>query len=144
MLARDWIVILVLFGLVVGVGGLVVNDISSSEKGYDVPNMTDESYSNNYDTLTNATEKIYKMGNATASSEGQSTISVFTTFFTATFSVISIVFESFGLAGSTLTIFLTDIGMPSGLANLLVGGVVAIILAMLVFIIISAISRSRL
>jgi len=87
MLARDWIIVLVLFGLITGVGYLVVADISSSDKGYDIENMTNENYQSRYDTLTESSKDIYKMQNATTSEEGISVVSTYTTFFRATFNI---------------------------------------------------------
>ena len=144
MLARDWMIVLIIFGMITGIGSLVVYDISSSEYGYDVPNMTDGDYNNSYDTLTDATIKIGEMANATSSKEGQSTISPYTLFFKATFSVIGIIFNSFGIASSTLATFGEDIGMPSSLANLLFSGIMVLIVGIIIFVVVSAISRGRL
>lgn len=144
MLARDWIIVLVLFGLISGIGYLVVEDIASADSGYDVVNMTDENYQDRYDTLTESSSKIYLMQNATASSEGMSVISTFTTMFSATFSIIGIIFGSFGMATTTMQNFGEDIGMSAGLANLVFGGLLVILIAVIVFIIISSISRGRL
>jgi len=144
MLARDWVIVLVLFGLVSGVGYLVVEDMASAENGYDVANMTNADYQDRYDTLTESSSKIYLMQNATASSEGMSVISTFTTMFSATFSIIGIIFGSFGMATTTMQNFGEDIGMSSGLANLVFGGLLVILIAVIVFIIISSVSRGRL
>jgi len=144
MLARDWVIVLVLFGFVAGTGYLIVEDVASSDSGYNVENMTDESYSRRYDTLTNSTQDILLMQNATASGEGMTVISVFTTMFQATFSVITIVFGSFGMATTTMTNFGQDLGMSSGMANLVFGSILVLIIATIVFIIISSISRGRL
>ena len=144
MLLRDFIIILVLFGLISGTGYLVVEDIASSSKGYDVANMTDESYQSRYDTLTESSSKIYQMQNKTASEEGLSMKSTYYTFFQATFGVISLVFGSFGMAETTMNTFAQDIGMDSALANLVFGAILVIAICIIVFVVISSVSRGRL
>ena len=144
MLVRDFIIVLILFGLVTGIGYLVVEDVASSDKGYDVENMTNPDYQERYDTLTDTTTVVYQMQNATASKEGLSVVSTYTTMFKSTFSVIGLVFGSFGIVTSTLSNFAQDLGMSSGLANLLVGAVFTIIITIIVFIVISSVSRGRL
>ena len=144
MLARDWIIVLVLFGLISGIGYLVVEDIASSSKGYNVPNMTDESYQSRYDTLTESSSKIYQMQNATTSKEGMSVVSTYTTMFRSTFSIIGLIFGSFSMATTSMNNFAQDIGMSSNLANLLFGGILVIIICIIVFVVISSISRGRL
>jgi len=144
MLVRDYFVCLVLFGIITGAGALMVVDIANSETGYDIENMTDEDYQERYDTFTNSTRDIYKMSNETASNKGMSVVSTFTTMFTATFSVISIILSSFGLVENAGAYLMIDAGVPSLLGNLVMGGIVAIIVGILVFVIISSISRGKL
>jgi len=144
MLARDWIIVLILFGLISGVGYLVVEDIASSDKGYNVANMTDESYQSRYDTLTESSSKIYQMQNATTSEQGMSVVSTYTTMFRSTFSIIGLVFGSFSMATTAMNNFAQDIGLDSALANLLFGAVLVIVICIIVFVVISSISRGRL
>lgn len=144
MLARDWIIILVLFGLVSGIGYLIVEDLASSSKGYDVANMTDENYRGRYDTLTESSSKIYQMQNATTSEQGMSVVSTYTTMFKSTFSVIGLIFGSFSVATTSMQNFAQDIGMDSNLANLLFGAILVIVICIIVFVVVSSISRGRL
>jgi len=144
MLARDFIIILVLFGLVTGAGYFIVVDIASSESGYDIPNMTDEEYQKRYDTLNDTSTIIYKMQNATKSEKGMSVVSTFTTMFKSTFSVIGLVFGSFDMVATTMDNFGQDLGMDSSLANLVFGAILIIIITIIVFVIISSISKGRL
>ena len=58
MLARDFIIILALFGAITGIGALIVVDMASSESGYNVTNMTDETFQSNYDTLTDISDDV--------------------------------------------------------------------------------------
>lgn len=144
MLARDLIIVLVLFGIFSGVGYLIVEDVASAENGYDVDNMTNAAYQDRYDTLTNSTNNILLMQNRTSSESGMSVISTFTTMFSATFSIIGIIFGSFGMATTTMQNFGEDLGMSTGISNLVFGGIFVILVAVIVFIIISSVSRGRL
>ncbi len=144
MLARDWIFILVLFGAITAIGYLIVADMASSESGYNVTNMTDETFQDNYDTLSESTSTIYQMQNATTSEQGMSVLSTYTTMFTATFSIISLIFGSFGMASNTMTNFATDFGVPSILANIIFPAILVLIIVIIVFVIISSVSRGRL
>ncbi len=143
MLARDWVIVLILFGVITGIGALVVVDMANSETGYNVTNMTDEDFQDRYDTLAETTDDIYKMRNVTASGEGISVISAFTTVFTATFSVISITLGSFGLANTAMINFAEDFGVPSVIANVIFPAILVIIIAIIIFVIISSVSKGR-
>jgi len=133
-----------LFGLVSGIGYLIVVDIASSEHGYDVENMTDENYQSRYDTLNESSGKIYQMQNATTSEQGMSIISTYTTMFKSTFSIIGLVFGSFGMVTTSMNNFAQDIGMDSTLANLVFEAILVIIICIIVFVVVSSISRGRL
>lgn len=143
-LARDFIIIAILFGAVVLLGYLMVGDMEYNYNEFNTTaNMTDESFQSNYDTLTEASGTIYEMQNATASGEGMTTISTYTTFFTATFSIISLIFGSLGMMKNTMANFATDFGVPSAVANIFFPAILVILIATLVFVIISAVSRGR-
>ena len=143
MLARDWIIILVIFGVITQLGFLFVADMAGTATGYNVSGMVDEDFQSNYDTLTNTSTDIYKMQNATSSGEGMSVISTYTEVFKATFSIISIIFGSLGMVSAMLAQFATDFGVPTAVANIMFPAILLIIIATLVFVIISAISKGR-
>ncbi len=143
-LASDFILVLVLFGAVVLLAYLFIGDMASSDRGYDVPNMTDENFEDRYDTLTESSTTIYEMQNATSSEQGMTTISTFTTIFTATFSIISLVFGSIGMVNTTFSNFATDFGVPSAVANIIFPAILVIIIVIIVFVVISSVSRGRL
>jgi len=143
MLPRDFIVMLVLFGLITGIGFLVVVDISSSESGYDVQNMTDAKYQTRYDTLTNSSRSIYEMQNKTTEKEGMNIISVYTTVYKATMSVISLVFGSVGMVYSVIINLGEDIGIDSALVNLVGAGLLVILISIIIFAVLSSVSKGR-
>lgn len=144
MLARDIIFIVIIFGLVAGLGFLVVGDVADPYEGYNVSGMVDEGLERNYDTLTNITQDVYEMQNETSSEGGMSVISTYTTMFSSTFTVIGIVFRSVGIFRKTMVSFAVDFGIPAVVVNLLMGSVLVIIITVIIFVVVSSISRGRL
>lgn len=142
-LARDFIICLVLFGAVVLLGYLIVVDISSSKTGYNITNMTDEDFEDRYDTLTESSSKIYEMRNETISEEGMSSVSAVYQFFTAGITVISLIFSSISIVNDTFVNFGNDFGIPSAVSSIIFGAIFVIIIAMLVFIIISSVTKGK-
>ena len=143
MLARDWIIMLVIFGAITSLGFLFVADMAGTETGYNVSGMVDPDFQEDYNTLSNTSTDIYKMQNATASGEGMSVISTYTEVFKATFSIISIVFGSLGIVNNVLANFAIDFGVPTAVANIIFPAILVMIIATLVFVIISAVSKGR-
>ena len=141
LLARDYVIILVIFGAVVLIMSLIVADMANN---YNVPNMIDQNFQNNYDTFTAASANIYQMQNASTSSEGMSTVSTYMYTFKSTFSVISLLFGSLGAINSVMVHFASDFGIPSVLANIIFPAVFVMAIAILIFIIIGSVNRSRL
>lgn len=143
MLARDWVIVLILFGAVTGLAALIVVDMANSSTGYNNTDIIDEDFQERYDTLSDTTSDVYKMQNATASGEGISVISTYTTVFKATFSIISIIFGSFGLANAAMVNFVEDFGVPSVIANVIFPALLVIIITIIIFVIISSVSKGR-
>ncbi len=143
MLARDFIIILALFGGIIGIGALIVVDMASSETGYNITNMTDENFQSNYDTLSDTFDDVELMKNATTSSEGISVLSTYTTVFKATFNVITLVFRSPILIKNIFVNFAEDFNIDSGVANIMFTLILTISLAIIIFVIISSVSKGR-
>ena len=143
MLARDFIIILALFGGIIGIGALIVVDMASSETGYNITNMTDENFQSNYDTLSDTFDDVELMKNATTSSEGISVLSTYTTVFKATFNVITLVFRSPILIKNIFVNFAEDFNIDSGVANIMFTLILTISLALIIFVIISSVSKGR-
>jgi len=139
-LARDYVIGLVLFGCVALLLFVIIADQAQT---YNVPNVTDDNFQSRYDTLTNATSDIYRMQNATTSSEGLSTTSTFTFLFKSTFSIISLVFGSLSLINSLFVNFAQDFGVPSIIANIFFPSLLLIIIATLIFIVVSSVSQGK-
>lgn len=143
MYARDYIIILILFGSICLTGYLIVADMAGSDSGYGVSGMVDENFAEHYNTLTESTSNIGKLQNATTSEAGTKTISQYTEIFRATFSMISIIFGSIGMTSGTLTHFATDFEIPSAMANIISATIMGILITILIFVIISSVSKSK-
>jgi len=143
MLARDWFVMLIIFGVITGLGYLVVADFASESSGYAVENMTDDDFQDNYDTLTDSVKNVSEMQNKTAAKGGLDVISTFTTLFTATINIITIVLGSFSMASNVMTNFAIDFGVPTVVANLIFPAILALIIGIIIFVIISSISKGK-
>lgn len=144
MLARDIVFIIILFGLVTALGFVVVADVASDNEGYNVTNMVDENLESHYDTLTNISQDVEEMQNETSSEGGMSVISVYTTMFSATFTIIGIVFRSVGIVNNSLVSFASDFGIPAVVVNVLMGALLIIVSTIIIFVIASSVSRGRL
>ena len=143
MLARDFVIILALFGGIVGIGALIVVDMANSETGYNVTNMTDENFQSNYDTLSDTFDDVELMKNATASSEGISVLSTYTTVFKATFNVITLIFRSPILMKNVFNTFTDEFNIDTDLSNIMFTLILTISLAIIIFVIISSVSKGR-
>ena len=51
MLARDYVITIIIFSLFAGVGGLIVYYMADSQNGYNVTNMTDGNFDNSYNKV---------------------------------------------------------------------------------------------
>jgi len=145
MLARDFVIVLSLFVTITGIGYVIVGNMASSDLGYNVENMTDETFQENYEDLSNAIGKdVEQMRNATSSKEGLSVISTFTTMFSATFKIIPLVLGSFNMVRNTMNNFGEYFDVPSIISNLIFSAIIFIITVVIVFVIISSVSKGRL
>lgn len=139
-LARHWFVVLILFGVFVALGGLMVSDMANE---YNEPDLEDKSFSENYDTTSNASKDITGLKKSTAGKSGKETISPYISMFRTTFTAIEVVLTSFGNASDALSSMAQDFGIPPAIANLIFPAIITIIVGLIVFIIISAVSRGR-
>lgn len=144
MLARDYMIALVIFSLVAGIGGLLVADITSEGAGYNVPNVTDANFDDTYNRLSELDSTIGQMGNSTKSKEGLGILGgVAEGFFGATISVINLMFDSFSIVNDTLAAFVESFGIPPQLANLIFPAIIMILTIIIVFVVISSLTKTK-
>lgn len=137
ILLRDFLIALVLFGLIITLGGLIVTDIGSH---YDVANMSGESFQKTYSTLQEMQTKTSVMKNATEGGGGLKTIGTFTVILSGTWTVFQLVFSSIDLVSSTISSFAATY-IPSEIAVFVGPAILTIIVVVIIFIIISAVLK---
>ena len=137
-LARDWIIGTILFS---GIIALFVLAAGGMVDEYGTPNVTSPAFEQTFDRLSNHTHIAGKMWNATSSEEGLSTVGTFTLLFSSTFEVIRLVFNSVGLAGKSMFGFTEYFGVDSTVAFTVFTIAFACLSVVIVFIVISSLSR---
>ena len=138
MLARDWVISAILF---TGIIALLVLQAGALVDTYGVENVTDTEFNNKFNDFENHTAIAANMWNATSGEGGLSTIGTFDILFTATFSVIDLVFSSVTMAGSQIFGFVTYFGIPKEVGFIFGTILLSILSVIIVFIIISSVSR---
>lgn len=137
-LARDWIIALILFS---GVIALMVLMVAGQAQEYNNNAIINPAIQENYAKLDATTQIAQDSFDATNNKEGLSFFGAFDTLFTSAFTVISLVFNSIGMAGTTMSNFATDFGVPSQVAGVVFPMFMAIIIVIIVFVILSTTTR---
>lgn len=137
-LARDWVVAAILFS---GLIALFVMATSSMVDNYGTENVTSSEFSNKFNKFENNTEIASGMWNQSTGEGGLSTVGSFDVLFKATFGVISLVFSSVTLVGSQMFGFTEFFGVPSEVGFLFFTILSSILTVIIVFIVISSVSR---
>lgn len=140
-LARDWVVSAILFA---GMIALLVLMAGGMVDTYDAQNVTDEEFSDTFDNLDENTQIAQDMWNKSAGEGGLSTIGTFDLLFKATFSIIDLVFSSVTLAGNQVFGFTEYFGVPSEVSFLFFTILMSVLTVLIVFIVISSVSRREL
>lgn len=138
MLARDWVIGAVLFS---GIIGLLVIMSGSMVSIYDAENVTSDEFSTKFNKFENNTNIAQSMWEQTSGEGGLSTIGTFDILFKSTFSVIALVFSSVTLVGSQMFGFVEYFGIPSSVGFIFFTLLLSILSIIIVFIIISSVSR---
>ena len=107
-------------------------------------NLVSESFSQNYDKLSNIGDKVESMRSSVATGEGLSFIGIFDVAFTATFTVIQLVFSTLSLIATIPAQMIVDFTFIDSIviADFFIL-ILAIITTTLVFVWISSVSRSK-
>ena len=137
-LARDWIIAAILFS---GVIALFVLATGGMVDEYGTPNVTSPAFERTFDKLSNNTGIAQSMWEKTSGEEGLSTVGTFTLLFSSTFEVIRLVFSSVTLAGESLFGFTEYFGIDSKVAFVVTTIAFACLSVVIVFIVISSLSR---
>lgn len=138
---RDFVIAGLLF---TGVIAMFVLFIAGMSAEYNQPDLVSSSFSSNYDKLGELSDKVEVMRSTTAAGEGLSLIGAFDIAFTATFTVIQLVFSTLALAGSIPAKIIVDFTFIDSTvaATFFILGL-SIITTSIVFIWISSVSRGK-
>ena len=139
---RDFVISTLLFTGIVAMFVLFIGGLSAE---YNQPDLVSSSFSSNYDKLGVISDKVEVMRSTTAAGEGLSLVGAFDIAFTATFTVIQLVFSTLALAGSLPAKIIIDFTFIDSIvaANLFVLGL-AVITTSIVFIWVSSVARGKL
>lgn len=138
---RDFVVAALLFS---GMVALFVLAIAGIADKYDNTEIVSESFSENYDKLTETAEKINIGRNSTTSGSGLSFLGTFDVAFQSTFTIIQLVFSTLSLYGNLAGNIITDFTfLDATVVKIFFIIGLAALTAYLVFIWISSISRGK-
>ena len=144
MLAREWVIVLLVFSLFAGIGALIVSDMADETNGYNRPSIVDSNFDSSYNKLSTLSPQIDAVGNSTSSKAGLSfTGTSDGGFLGSTFAVISLVFSSPAMVKNVFVDLGTTLGLPPVISNLLFVALLGIIVSLLIFIIVSSLTKSR-
>ena len=140
-IARDFVVAMILFSGLIALMTLVVASIASD---YGNNDLISEDFSNKFDRFDENTGRVTEMFDSANSEEGLSLIGTFDVLFNSAFSIISLVFSGVSSVGSQLLGFSEFFGIPSEVAGVFFTIILSILTALIVFIVISSVSRREL
>jgi hypothetical protein len=143
MLARDYVLILIVFSLFVGLGALVVSDMASPDNGYNVANMSDPNFDSTYNKLQYTSNLVQDMGNETTSNQGLSFQGTTELLFGSTTTVIQLVFNSLSMVNTVFSGMVQTMGIPASIANLVFPAILSILTVILVFVVISSLTKTK-
>lgn len=140
-ITRDFVIAGLLFS---GIVGFFVMFIAGMSAEYNQPDLVSSSFSANYDKLSDISDKVETMRSTTSGGEGLSLIGAFDIAFSATFTVIQLVFSTLALAGTLPTKIIVDFTFIDSTvaANFFVIGL-AILTTTIIFVWISSVSRGK-
>lgn len=111
---------------------------------YDNIDVINENFQRTYNKYSDLEGDITSMYYGIKSKEGLSVVGTFTTLFSATWGIISIILDSLLMPGAMLRQFSLDVGAPSAIANIIFTLPLIIITVIVVLVIISSISKGKL
>ncbi len=129
---------LVLFG---GIIALIVIMVGALADNYDNTDVVSEEFADSFDNYEETTQYAGDMFDSASGEGGISTVGTFDILFKSTFAVISLVFTSVENFGGQMLSFVGFFDIPTEVGFVFFGILGALITVMIVFIIISSVSR---
>lgn len=135
---RDWVVASILFS---GIIAMAILSVASLSEDYNNPNVVDAEFQSKFDRFENETDRAAELFSTATSKEGLSLVGTFDVLFGSTFTVISLVFGSVSAIGEQIAGFGEYFGIPSDVSKVFFTILLACISVLIVFIVISSVSR---
>jgi len=139
-LTRDFVIAGI---FLMGVIAIMILMVQGMADNYDRQDLVDEGFSENYDKLSNVTDNVGTILNATRSGSGLSFKGAFDVTFGAAFTAIQLVFSTLGLMQNVFINFATDFGVPTAVSNILFIVGFSVIAVTLIYVWLSSISRGK-
>ncbi len=139
-LTKDFVIAGVLFSGMVALFVLAIAGISDE---YDTDILTDEKFAANYDKLIEQTNRIETARETTAAGSGLSFLGNFDVVFQSTITVFQMIFQSLGLFGNMSDTIADDFDLDPTVMAIVFIIALSILTALIVWNIISSVSRGR-
>ena len=139
-LTRDFVIAGVLFS---GILALFVLSIAGISDEYDNTLLINQDFADNYDRLTEQTDKIETARETSSAGSGLSFLGTFDVAFQSTFTIFQMIFQSLDLFGDMSDSFSEDFGMDPSVVGIVFIIALSILTTLIVWNIISSISRGR-
>lgn len=140
-LARTWVTAFITGIAIFSLGYFMVFGLATE---YDNIDVIDENFQSTYNKYSELEGDVHSMFGEASSKEGLSVVGTFTTLFSATFTIIQLIFASLLMPGAMLKQFALDVGAPSVIANIIFTLPLIIITVIIVLVVISSISKGKL
>lgn len=137
-LARDWVIALILFS---GVVSLFVLMVAAGADTYSAPGIINDDIQEDFGNLQETTDIAGTAFEAASEKGGLSVGTSFGLLFNSAFTVISLVFNSVGIATTWLASFGELLGIPTTISSVLFALLISVVMIILVFVIISTTTR---
>lgn len=138
--ARDWLVALILFSVVIALFSLVY---ASSANTYGRSDIVDPNFNEKYDRFVNDTNRVSTSLTATSGGGGFVAIGTAEAIFQSTFTLLQLVLSSLGTFNSQIANIGNDIGVPSVISNYILSALIGCTAIIIIFIIATSVSRNR-
>ncbi len=136
--ARDFVVAMLLLSGFLSLFILMVGGLADD---YNNPNVVNQEFADKFNKFDENVGRTSDMFEAVSSKDGLSLIGTFDVLFSSTFSVISLIFAGVVGAGQQLAGFAEFFNVPTQVASVFFTLIFGILTALIIFIVVSSVSR---
>jgi len=138
---RDYVVAALFFSAIIALAFLM---IQAQGVEYNKPEIIDESFNSSFNKFDDTTNTIKESFDSVNQEGGLTPKGTFDLFFESTFTVIRLIFGSLVVMGQQVAAFGTFFGIDTRVTSIILGLLISGLTAIIIFIVISSISRGRL